>query len=325
MRTGTLLLAIGIAGCYAIMVDDEPNGKCEDCRHKYCSAEYKQGPDKCNDCLRDHKKKFKDGDRCGHDCYTKAQEWCKGAPTPGHGHTPHQHQHQHVPHKHAPHKHTPHEPICESWPTFKTALELSMSPWGAYMTEVYGSLPPRDRFPLRIGSWWMLWDHLLSKHNVQLPKSSGNCAPPNCQLSYYAENNAYSPPHTSWIWHPPPYAIDGPWVLGENGGGWAEVYVAPRKCAHARLPVMTPGLGPLLFRRTHKADPFGDEHYGAWFLYTKGSGVWYNIGKYITFNEHSDAYAHFGANGNQKMCQAAAKAGFDSVIFLAHKVAHAQA
>ena len=102
----------------------------------------------------------------------------------------------------------------------------------------------------------MLWDDLLRKHNVQLPKSSGQCAPPKCQLSYYEENNAYSPPRTSWIWHPPPYAADGPWTTGENGDGWVEVM--------------------------HKADPF-DEHYGAWFLQrAQASG---QISKHIAFDE----------------------------------------
>mmetsp|Transcript_46707 Transcript_46707/g.105326 ORF Transcript_46707/g.105326 Transcript_46707/m.105326 type:complete len:309 (+) Transcript_46707:1028-1954(+) len=67
----------------------------------------------------------------------------------------------------------------------------------------------------------------------------------------------------------------------------------------------------------HKRDPFGDEHHGAWFMYAKGSGVWYHLGKYITFKEHADAWGHF-AQGNEKMCQAAASAGYDSVIFLAH-------
>jgi hypothetical protein len=68
----------------------------------------------------------------------------------------------------------------------------------------------------------------------------------------------------------------------------------------------------------HKQDPFGDEHYGAWFLYAKGSGVWFNTGKTIQFDEHSDAYKHFGKNGNEEMCKAAAAAGYDTIIFVAH-------
>ena len=83
---------------------------------------------------------------------------------------------------------------------------------------------------------------------------------------------------------------------------------------------MTPGSTPFAFHRMHKADPFGDEHHGMWFLYTKGSGVWYRIGNHISFPEHSDAYDHFGVSSNEEMSKAAAKADFDSVIFLAHRV-----
>ena len=59
----------------------------------------------------------------------------------------------------------------------------------------------------------------------------------------------------------------------------------------------------------HERDPFGDEHNGAWYLYAKGSGVWYNIGKTISFPEHADAYAHFNAFDNEAMSRAAAAAG----------------
>jgi len=68
----------------------------------------------------------------------------------------------------------------------------------------------------------------------------------------------------------------------------------------------------------HKKDPFGDEHHGSWFLYAKGTGVWYNTGKSITFNDHGDAFQHFGRHDNEGMCQAAAAAGYDTVFFIAH-------
>ena len=66
----------------------------------------------------------------------------------------------------------------------------------------------------------------------------------------------------------------------------------------------------LLPRRAHR---FGDEHYGAWFLHAKGSGVWYNIGKSITFADHGDAYNHFNAHDNEAMCRAAAAAWSEGV------------
>lgn len=36
------------------------------------------------------------------------------------------------------------------------------------------------------------------------------------------------------------------------------------------------------------------------------------------FNEHQDAFDFFKTTGNQKMCQAAAAAGYDSVQFIKH-------
>ena len=104
----------------------------------------------------------------------------------------------------------------------------------------------------------------------------------------------YAPPRTNWIWHPPPYQE----LIGRNG--WIEVF--------------------------HLADPFGDEHHGLWFLYAKGSGFWYpgyTLGKTITFENHDNAYTHFNISSNvdrnQAMSLAAAKAGYSTVQFIAHK------
>ena len=49
-----------------------------------------------------------------------------------------------------------------------------------------------------------------------------------------------------------------------------------------------------------------DEHTGAWFFFAKGSGIWFNVGKTIHFNDHGDAYKYFGAKNNEDM---AGKAG----------------
>jgi hypothetical protein len=154
---------------------------------------------------------------------------------------------------------TPQPPkICQTWPQFDTAADLAASPWGDYFSDpwLYGELPPASMYPLSIGDWWMLDDGLVAKHGVTLPPSAGNCAPPKCSLNLYTENNMYAPPKTQWIWHAPPYTAFS---------GWVEV--------------------------THQKDPFGDEHFGAWFLYAKGSGVWFQIGKVISFGEHYEAFA----------------------------------
>ena len=48
------------------------------------------------------------------------------------------------------------------------------------------------------------------------------------------------------------------------------------------------------------------------------AGVWYNIGKSLTFADHGAAYHHFNAFNNEAMCRAAAAAGFDTIQFTAH-------
>lgn len=169
----------------------------------------------------------------------------------------------------------------------------------------------------------MLYDSLLTKHKVQLPQSAGQCAPPNCQLNLFGDNNMHSPP-SQWIWHPPP--------LG--GGGY------PAFSANEWVEVM------------HEIDPFGDEHYGEYGLRSPATclllqpiqhallmsslphcstcvarfvvpvrqgGVWYNIGKTLSFPEHYDAYVYFKVGDNEAMCRAAAAAGYDTLQFTQHR------
>lgn len=61
-----------------------------------------------------------------------------------------------------------------------------------------------------------------------------------------------------------------------------------------------------------------------WFQYAPGSGIYFNLGKTISFAEHADGYSFFQISNpphgdwNGAMCQAAAAAGYDSLQFLAH-------
>lgn len=103
-----------------------------------------------------------------------------------------------------------------------------------------------------------------------------------------AVGNYYQSPHVSWLWQPYPYE-----ALAANT--WQEV--------------------------THMQDPFGDEHYGCWFVYSPGAGIWFDIGVTISFKEHQDGYDHFSittGDENEGMSQAAAAAGYDSIQFTAH-------
>ena len=225
----------------------------------------------------------------GYEC--EGQESCRRHSHTPHSHTPHSHNphahnpHSHTPHAHNPHSHNPHAHQPQAWPTFATVDELQKSPWATYFRLVYSGLP--TRYPLAISNFWMLHDGVLIKARTGPLPTASTC--PSKALDRYALNDDYQPPKVSWIWHPYPYA-----ALAANA--WVEV--------------------------VHEADPFGDELHGAWMLYTPGSGIYFNLGTTIAFQEHHDAYTHFNIAGgqdmNSAMSLAAAKAGYDSVQFLAH-------
>ena len=48
---------------------------------------------------------------------------------------------------------------------------------------------------------------------------------------------------------------------------------------------------------SHQKDPFGDEHFGMWFMYAKGSGVFLDIGSTKVLAEH-----HSHAGTSLSMC-----------------------
>jgi len=136
----------------------------------------------------------------------------------------------------------------------------------------------------------MFYDSVVRSQGVsKIPASVGACPPPNpAEGTRYTYNNIYSPGDASWAWHAYPYA-------SIPANTWVEVM--------------------------HEADPFGDEHFGMWFLYAKGSGIYFDTGATKVFNTHADAYAYFNARGphyNEDMSRLAASRGYDSVQFIAH-------
>jgi hypothetical protein len=163
---------------------------------------------------------------------------------------------------------------------------LAADPWGDYFKLVYGKIPAFT-YPFCTADTWMLYDNLLSKAAVTgLPKSVGNCpAAGGARGQYYGNNNMFQSNHTSWVWHP------YPWTAFAKDT-WIEVL--------------------------HMADPFGDEHSGAWFMYGRGSGIWFNTGNTRAYSEHSEAYKDFKVHSNEPLAKAAAKAGVISLQFLAH-------
>jgi hypothetical protein len=186
-------------------------------------------------------------------------------------------------------------PFVDYWPVFANRTELVESAsWSAYLVVVYGHLPPNDKYyPLRMSDFWCFYLDYLNSSDITPPASVGNCPiilagmafPPSGQR--YDENNAYSSKDLTWLWHNGANSGEDPYQ-GFASNGLVEV--------------------------SHEKDPFGDEHFGLWFVYAKGSGVYFNLGNTKVFQEHQDAYTFFGitctdCDLNEHMSQAAAAAG----------------
>jgi len=136
----------------------------------------------------------------------------------------------------------------------------------------------------------MFYSDVISQAGVtEYPASVGNCPTDGKKKGQvYATNNAYSPTDTFWSWHPYPYHA---------------------RASHTWCEVM------------HEADPFGDEHEGAWFMHTPGSAIYFDVGATRVFSTHEEAYDHWDVTGphwNQDMSKRAAADGYDSVQFTAH-------
>lgn len=158
--------------------------------------------------------------------------------------------------------------------------------WGNYFKTVYGETPGFT-YPLCLGDLWMFYTTVMTSAKVTgVPKTVGNCPTNGGQTAgqYYVGNNKFSPPGVAWSWHPLP-------LVAFKDNTWVEVI-------HMKF--------------------VSDEHYGAWFFYARGGGIWYNMGKTIAFTDHGNAYKKFGAHGNEDMCKKGASAGYDTIQFLAH-------
>jgi len=172
-----------------------------------------------------------------------------------------------------------------NWPTFATQAALQADgAWAKYFTTVYGALPSQG-FPIKTGDLWMLYGNILKQSGITVPGNIPSCPTKGTDQMLFSEGAKYQSPGTLWIWHAGP-AHYGPAPAKQ----WTEVI--------------------------HQKDPFGDEHFGAWFLYAYGSGIYFYTGKTEVYDDHPQAYKKYGVHSNEPMCKAAAAAGVTSLQFI---------
>jgi len=165
------------------------------------------------------------------------------------------------------------------WPMFASPAELTADPtWGGYITSVYGEIPSSaDLYPWCMGHQWMFFNSMITEHNVtDIPPVTSTCpAFINKTLNQtgvegqrYLTNNPFQPTGLTWSWHSS--APNDPWAPQQPFANdtWVEVM--------------------------HKMYPT-DEKTGAWLFYAPGSGIWFNLGRTISFQTHGDAFVFFNA------------------------------
>jgi hypothetical protein len=140
------------------------------------------------------------------------------------------------------------------FPVFNSLRELEQSDeWRNYFLKVYKELPPEEDFPIDIGDFWVLY------HQPSSIWEYLKCPTKKGEI-YKDMSISHDPPNTSWIYHPPPFkALEG------------------------------------LIEVTHCSDSGAivQEETGMWMYHAPGSGIYFDLGRTISFPDHSSGVEYF--------------------------------
>jgi len=164
--------------------------------------------------------------------------------------------------------------------------------WQKYFKAVYGEVP-QVGYPLCIGDFRVLYTAELRKAGIRTPAAS-KCPKKANTGAYFTQMHGDQKkqfPGVNFILQRPPYK-----ALPQRA--WVEI-------AH------------------HNEN--AQEVFGSWFYYMKGTGIWFNLGKTVSFGDHPAAYKYFKVHAkgkseakNTAMSRNAAASGYDSIQFLNH-------
>ena len=192
------------------------------------------------------------------------------------------------------------------FPVFKSKDELETTPWFDYLTHIYGDIPDSS-FPLDLNQFDLFYTNLFNLYNIQLTDKciqGSDCftvCPTQTGQLYGNMSNVLDMQHTLWIYHKPPYK---------------------------QIPKHT------MIEVTHVTDAFPGqsklETVGSWMYKATGSGIYFNTGNTISFQDHSEAARYFlnieiscpireeCPSFFQSLFTKAKEKGYDSIQFLGH-------
>jgi hypothetical protein len=150
-------------------------------------------------------------------------------------------------------------------PIFNSKKEFDNSNWKKYYDIIYGENTIKDSdFPINTGNLWVLYKDILKNTlNIDINPNDYKYICPDEENQLYSNmSGAHDIDNTIWLYKNPPYN-----PLPSNK--FVEV--------------------------THCTDPEveSNENVGAWFYYAPGSGIYFNLGNTIYFDDHSQSVKHF--------------------------------
>ena len=214
-------------------------------------------------------------------------------------------------------------------PIFDSAEQLESNPiWSSYFRHVYGELPSNSSFPLDVSDFQILYEkHLPHGHLETLATWHGDSKESGCPhspLQIYRHMSVIDAPRTAYVWHPPQLsaaAEESDAFKWAQKAGHADVdfwkkwgnYVSHPENSNVEVTHCT---GRVVSRC---------EQYSTWMYAQRGSGIFYNVGHTMAFDDHADAVQYF-LPGNrckwghceheyQQLFAAAAKEGYDTLQF----------
>lgn len=153
------------------------------------------------------------------------------------------------------------------WPRFENKEMLLASPWAEYLHEIYGGLP--IQYPFCTFDLWYLNGYAFSYPSLNLnpdpsKASIGNKLNHTFHKGDYNDGDFYQTDFGMWIYHSDAAVV--------TSNTWIEIQ-------HALFTTETEAM---------------------WFTRSRGSGIWYNVGKTISFvsdDGHLAAYEYFEKRG----------------------------
>jgi len=165
----------------------------------------------------------------------------------------------------------------ELFPTIKNTMELKKSMWYDYIDHIYDINTIQNNYPIDIKNFSFFYTKYIPKEVLENIKDQIKKEPCIYGDFYTNLNNIFEYCDTFHVYMYP-YVIPS-LITNKNRPNDPPFLLDKGVCSHTWIEVIHCCCDIYLN--------------GYWFYFAKGSGIWYNVGNTIIFNDHVQAYCYF--------------------------------